>query len=104
MLKIIEGKRYNTETAAEIAKWSNGYGSSDFKYCWERLYRTPKGAWFLYGEGGAMSKYAEPCGNNGRCGGSNVTVLSPDEAQAWLEAHDEAEALEAHFADRLEDA
>ena len=73
------------------------YGLRDFKHCEESLYRTTKGAWFLVGEGGPMSKYAEPV-SGGMIGGSALTPLSDREAQRWLEdrqAH--ADVITAHF-------
>lgn len=84
MKRVIEGKLYNTETAELIHEWSNNMGSRDFKHCEESLYRTTKGAWFLVGEGGPMSKYAEPV-SGGMIGGSALTPLSDREAQRWLE-------------------
>lgn len=42
MKRIIDGKKYDTETAACIATWDNGYYGNDFKRCEESLYRTKK--------------------------------------------------------------
>lgn len=102
-VKIIDGKRYNIETSTLIAKWGNGYGMSDFHYVHEDLYRTQKGAWFLVGEGGALSSYAESYGRS-TCGGSNWSVLSDDEAFEWLEKRKETEALEQYFSGKIEEA
>lgn len=55
MKKVINGKVYNTETAEEVASYSFS-NSNDFRYIREKLYRTKKGNWFLYGEGGPMTK------------------------------------------------
>lgn len=60
MIRIVDGKRYNSETAEAVAEWDNGFGSSDFKACSETLYRTEKGAFFLVGSGGPLSEYAVP--------------------------------------------
>ena len=38
MKKIINGRKYDTETAKEIGYWSNGYPCSDFNHCNETLY------------------------------------------------------------------
>lgn len=103
MKKIINGKRYDTKTAEVTAAWENGYMRSDFQYCVEKLYRTPKGNWFLYGEGGAMSKYAQSYGNS-TGGGDDITPLSPEEARTWLEEHDCHDEVEASFPDSVEDA
>lgn len=96
MKKVIDGKVYNTETAELIEEWNNGYPCTDFKYCAEELYRTKKGAWFLFGEGGAMSSYSKPYGDMVG-GGENIKVLSEVEAYKWLEMHNKTEAIEKHF-------
>jgi hypothetical protein len=103
MKKIVNGKRYDTETADLIASWGNGYYSSDFKHCEEELYRTKKGNFFLFGEGGPMSKYAVGNGN-GYSGGSDLAPMTPDEARQWLEDTGNFSELETLFADSVEDA
>lgn len=104
MKKIINNKRYNTDTATEIASFHNGLSYTDFHHLEETLYQTPNGNWFLVGGGGPMSKYADRSGNM-TTGQSNVfTVLSTDEAYDWLERHGETEALEQYFSDNIENA
>ena len=103
MKKIIDSKRYDTETAELIAEWSNGYGCNDFHYCSEDLYRTKKGAWFIHGEGGAMSKYSQPCGDM-TGGGSDIIPMDADQAREWLERHDFVDELDEHFGDDIEEA
>lgn len=99
MKKVINGKVYNTETATRIANWDNGIYGSDFNACEETLYLTAKGTYFVHGEGGAMSRWAKPCGSNGRCGGSGIEVLSQAEALEWCEDHGvDADVITAHFA------
>lgn len=98
MKQVIDGKVYNTETATHIANWDNGVYGNDFRACDEDLYVTKKGAYFVHGKGGALSRWAESCGNNGRCGGSGIEVLSPKEALAWRETHDvDADKIAEHF-------
>lgn len=104
MIKIIDGKRYNTETAEKIASAGNDLSYNDFNYWDERLYCTKKGNWFLHGEGGAMSRYSKPCGNNGSCGGSEIRPISPGKAAKWLEEHDHVAELEEHFPEYIEEA
>ena len=87
MKKVIDGKTYNTETAECLANWWNGCSTADFGYCLENLYRTKKGTYFIAGEGGAMSKYAQSCGHNSVCGGEGITPLSEFEAREWVEVH-----------------
>ena len=104
MKKLINGKMYNTETAEEIATWSNTYYSSDFHYCQETLYKTKKGAYFIFGKGGPLSPYAQPSGGTGRTGGSDIVAFSKEEAFAWLELHDLTEEAEEEFPDHIEEA
>ena len=102
MKKIINGKRYDTTTAKLIANWSNNYSCTDFKHCEEELYQTKKGAFFLFGTGGPMSKYAVSVGNNGYGGGSDITPLTLDEVKQWLEDTENYSKLEEFFS--IEDA
>lgn len=87
MKKVIDGRLYNTETAKLLGTWDNGHNPSDFMYEREKLYRTKSGAYFLYGYGGPMSRYAEACGNNNWSGGSEIQPMSPDAAREWAEKH-----------------
>lgn len=96
MKAIIKGKRYDTETATEIA--SDGYGySGDFRYWHETLYKTKSGAWFTAGKGGPMSRYARSTGQNSWSGGSAIVPMSAEEAREWLETAKEVDAIEEHF-------
>jgi hypothetical protein len=96
MRKIINGKTYNTETSKHIGHWSNGYYPSDFAHCSEDLYKNTKGAYFLRGDGGAMSKYSKHYGNS--VGGSeNIIPLTAEEAREWAEENLDAEDYEAEF-------
>jgi hypothetical protein len=104
MIQIIDGRRYNTETATQVYAYSNGVGSNDFQYLRETLYRTPKGSWFIHYDGGAMTQYARSCGRNSRCGDSGLKAMTPDQAYAWLELHFQTDAIEEYFADRVQDA
>lgn len=103
MKQVIDGKMYNTDTAEEIGSWSNHLGG-DFRSCSETLYRTKKGNYFVHGEGGAMSKYAEQCGD-GMGGGSAIIPMDKDEAFEWAQQHcgDEDDVIE-HFKDMIEEA
>jgi hypothetical protein len=80
MKKIINGKRYDTETATEIASAWNGCSRTDFKFLLETLYTTDSGAWFLAAEGGAMTKYAKILeGGRARTGDRDILPLTPPE-------------------------
>lgn len=95
MKKIINGKKYDTETATEIACWSNE--RCGFEYCCETLYRKRTGEYFLHGSGGAMSKYAESCGQNTWCGGESIRPLSEENAKRFVESHFDGDKYEEIF-------
>ena len=103
MKKVINGKCYDTAKATKIHEWDNGLYSTDFGHCTEILYKTPKGSWFLYGEGGAMSAYASPALGGGKGAGWDIIPMSADEARQWLEEHGaDEETIGRHFT--IEDA
>ncbi len=96
MRKIIDGKRYDTETASLIFSHGNGHFRSDFKYRSKSLYRTKNGAWFIHHVGGAMSDLSVNVGNGGRGGSECIEPTNDDDAYGFLEAHSEdPEALDA---------
>lgn len=103
MKAIINNKSYDTETAKEVANYSNGLSTRDFKHVDESLFVTKKGNWFTAGGGGPMSKYAVPAGDM-TSGSDKIFALSPGEAYEWLELHDETSAIEEYFKDSFEDA
>ena len=76
MQKIICKKVYDTETATLLKKVTFGeFGASDG---WEeRLYQTDTGNFFLYGNGGADSKYTK----------ENIARMSAEKKNAWLNAN-----------------
>lgn len=104
MKKIINGKRYDTETSEVISEWDNSLDCGNFRYYEETLYRTRNGNWFLHGKGGQLSPYAE-ISDNGRCrdGSADLLAFTPDEAADWLAAHD-VNAFERHFPEKIQDA
>jgi hypothetical protein len=105
MKAIIDGKRYDTETATEICDVSpRGFYRGDFRYEDTQLYRTPRGNWFLAGEGGPMSRWARSVGLNGYSSGRGLRPLDADEARALLEQHRRTDDIEQYFASEIEDA
>ncbi len=94
---------YNTETATALAKYTAPYNCGDFNRYVEVLYKTKKGAYFLEGEGGPMSKYAQSYGN-GWSGGSGIIAISADEAFEWLQSKDFIDVAEKEFPDKIEEA
>ena len=98
MKKIIDGKKYDTETAKQVGEtWSAGEGSLGWTE--ETLYRKRNGEYFLHGQGGAMSRYAEEVGQSSWSGGARIMPLTYDEAREWAEQHMDADAYIAAFGD-----
>jgi hypothetical protein len=105
MKKVIDGKRYNTETATFVCDCSpRGFYRGDFRYEDTGLYRTKRGNWFLSGEGGPMSRWSRSAGLNSWTGGSGIMPLDSDETRAMLEQHGNSEDVEKYFASELTDA
>ena len=87
MNKVIQGKRYDTETATKKAFACSNTNSRDFSYWEETLYQKRTGEYFLYGQGGPMSRYAVSYGNNTWSGGAMIIPLSESQARKWAEQH-----------------
>lgn len=95
MKKIINGKKYDTETAKCCGCFSKNEG--EFTYCYEELYKKKTGEFFLYGKGGPMSKYSQSCGQNTWSGGSDIVPLTEAQARKWMEEHADADEYEQVF-------
>lgn len=104
MKKIIDGKIYNTETATLLYTDDNGLGRGDFNFEDETLYKTPRGRYFVFGEGGAMTQYGRPVDGNARTAGRNIIPLSTQEAIKLLEKYNAHEVLISEFSEHLEEA
>lgn len=102
MKKIINAKVYNTETAAKVGAWDNGYFTNDFNYCSEDLYQKKTGEFFLHGEGGALSTYASHSGDTTGYG-ERIIPMTYDEAAQWAERHLTGEQYEHIFGEVSED-
>lgn len=85
MKKIINNRLYDTDTAKFLGSWHNMADVRNFSYIHEELYRKRTGEFFLFGEGGPMSKYAVSCGQNSWSGGEKIIPLSPANAREWAE-------------------
>lgn len=96
MKKIINGKLYNTETAVDFGRYWNGFSTRDFKCVYETLYRKKTGEYFLHGEGGAMTTYAENVGDM-RGWGERIIPMTYDEAREWAEQKLDADEYESIF-------
>ena len=101
MLKIIRGKKYDTDTAKEVCCYSNNLPWGDFDWVQETLYVKRTGEYFLYGTGGARSKYAVPDGDF-MGGGSEIIPLSEKEAKVFVEENGDTETYEKYFGEASE--
>lgn len=103
MKKIIKGKVYDTEKARFLALWKN-YGSwRDFNHIEESLYQKKTGEFFLHGEGGPSTKYAETVGQNSWSGGERIMPMTYEEAQKWAEKHLDGDEYEKIFGEVIEE-
>lgn len=84
MIKIIGGRKYNTETATELAHRWNGLSCTDFGYVSESLYKKKTGEFFIAGQGGARTRYAESHGNMWS-DGENIFPITETQAREWAE-------------------
>ena len=83
--RVINGKNYDTDTASKVATIKHcGNGYDDFNFESTGLYLTKKGAWFIAGEGGAMTRWRQEV-NGGLAAGQGLELATPTEAQKFLE-------------------
>ena len=75
MNKVINQRRYDTETAKQLAYYSNGHNKNDFDFWSEGLYRTKTGNYFLHYDGGRGG------------GGEQIKPIGLDGAQKWGEKY-----------------
>lgn len=103
MKKIINGKLYDTDTAKRLGYDGGGDGFSSWS---EELYQKRTGEYFLYGEGGARTRYAEHVDGpgGGWTGGEKIMPLSLDAARQWAEEHLSADDYAEIFGMPSEDA
>lgn len=99
MKKIINGRKYDTDTAKIIDSYSNECTNSSY-FC-ETLYQKHTKEFFLYCHGGPMSKYFQSC-DNGWTGGEIIIPLSLDEAKEWVATYSTVEIYETLFGEVAE--
>lgn len=87
MDKIINGKRYNTEAAREVARWENGLKGID--YSLQVLYCKRTGEYFLYSQGGEKPSDLAYT--------ARLTPLTYREAKKWGETHMDGADYEDEF-------
>lgn len=104
MKKIITGVRYNTSNAVAIGRHINGEYVTDFSYWDATLYVTKRSKrFFLAGSGGAMTQFSQSFGND-TIGGERIIPLSKAAALIWAEQYLDANVIEEHFSDSIQDA
>lgn len=96
MNKVINGKRYDTDTAERIGERDNGLLASDLDWYSETLHRKRTGEFFLLCEGGARSRVARR-GDSGLVGGETIEPIGYDEAEAWVSEHLDGDAYAELF-------
>lgn len=97
MRKVINGARYDTDTAKKMAEWVSDEDYTGFNHCEETLYRTKAGKWFLYGTGGERSIYASRKSDGWSGPGEQIIPLSEDAARQWAEQHLSGDNVERIF-------
>lgn len=103
MKKIIEGKKYDTDTSTLVAEWEADFLANDFNWYMEQLYKKRTGEYFVYGEGNGASRYARTVGLHGGTWGCTIIPVSYDDARAWLEEKGTVDEYEAEFGEVSED-
>ena len=97
MKKIIKNKVYDTDTAILTATYSSSDDCGSLAHFEESLYRKKTGEFFLFGSGGAMTRYAVSTGLNSWKGGEKIIPLDYSAAQAWAQEHLDTEDYERIF-------
>ena len=102
MKKIIEGIKYDTDTAKVIDAFCNGLPMTSSRYIDEKLYQKGNGEFFLHGNGGARTVYCNSYPDGSVSGGEDIIPLSVDEAKEWVETHCTVEIYETLFGEVAE--
>lgn len=102
MKKIINGKVYDTATAQKIAEWEINL-PTDINYLCESLYLKKTGEYFIFGSGGANTRYASVSGSGNFRPGELIVPITLDNAKKWAEEHLDGNTYEAIFGDVVED-
>ena len=102
MRKIINGKKYNTLTAASQANFNDGRPKDDFQHLEETLYLKKTGEYFLHGKGHGSTEYGEDWPSGGRGWGEKIIPLSYDEALDWASRRLDVDEVEDLFGEVAE--
>lgn len=96
MKKIINGRKYDTDTAKPVAGYTCGC-ASDFGYVDETLYQKRTGEFFLHGHGGPMTQYGVRYEDNSIGFGESIFPLTIGEAKIWVEERCDGDEYEKIF-------
>ena len=98
MRRVIDERAYDTSTAEPVCDVSAPYdGRRDLAYDNTTLYRSPRGQWFIAGEGGPASRWAVSAGQNTTSGGEGLRLVTEDDARRMIERHGTPEAYALSF-------
>jgi len=100
MRKVISGRVYDTDVAQKIVEYWNGLPVWNFRHCVEILYKTAKGNYFLYAEGGSLTKYAKGSVDPWSCY-LLLIELPRNEAFEWLSEKGFSKIMQMEFADLM---
>ena len=85
MRRVVKGRVIDTERMTKLAEVKFG-NLTDYNYVRESLFYDPDSkSFYLYGRGGAASRYAEPVGINQWSEGEKLLRLTKGLALLWLE-------------------
>ena len=102
MRKTIANKLYDTATAKAVGNWQRGL-PFERGYISETLYLKKTGEYFLHGEGGSRSRYAQRVAPNTWGNGERIIPLANEEAHDWAENHLNAATYDVVFGEINDD-
>jgi len=85
MKKVVKGRIIDTDKMVKVSEVRFG-NVTDYNYVWETLYFDPESkSFYLYGRGGAASRYAEAVGVNQWSEGEKLMKITKGLTLQWLE-------------------
>jgi len=85
MRRVVKGRVIDTERMVKLAEVRFG-SVNDYNYVWETLFYDPESKLlYLYGRGGAASRYAEAVGVNQWSEGEKLMKITKGLVLQWLE-------------------
>ena len=85
MRRVVKGRVIDTERMTKLAEVKFG-NLTDYNYVWEELfYDSQTKSFYLYGRGGAASRYAEAVGVNQWSEGEKLMKITKGLVLQWLE-------------------